>query len=89
MSASLPPYRLPRGGRNEAAGIVLGAAGAVVGTIGLAVWAATQYVALRLHFDPRLGTPLLAVAPVETFATPVVHVLTPGTMLSGPAPSSV
>ena len=57
MSDSLPPYRLPRGGRNEAAGIVLGAAGAVVGTIGLAMWGATQYVALRLHFDPRLGAP--------------------------------
>src|SRR5262249_31952345 len=58
-------YRLPRGGRNEAAGIVMGAAGAVVGTIGLAVWTATQYVALRLHFDPRLGAPLLAVTLVD------------------------
>ena len=45
MTGSLPPYRLPRGGRNEAAGVVMGAAGAVVATIGLAVWAATQYVA--------------------------------------------
>ena len=65
MTSSVPPYRLPRGGRNEAAGIVMGAAGAVVGTIGLAVWAATQYVAFSLHFDPRLGAPLLALAPVH------------------------
>ena len=65
VTTSVPPYRLPRGGRNEAAGIVMGAAGAVVGTIGLAVWAATQYVAFRLHFDPRLGAPLLALAPVH------------------------
>src|SRR5207302_6527711 len=55
------PYRLPRAAGGPAAGLSLGAVGAVVGVIGLATWAATQYAAYRLRFHPALGVPLLVV----------------------------
>src|SRR5438445_12831734 len=63
MSGGAPLYRLPRGGRDEAAGIVLAAAGAVVVMLVLAVWVATQYVPIQFHFHPGLGPPLLTVPP--------------------------
>src|SRR3989442_11889638 len=63
MSTGMPLYRLPSGSRNDAAGIVLGAASPVAVGIVLAVWVATQYVAIQLHFHPSLGRPLLAVPP--------------------------
>jgi type IV secretion system protein VirD4 len=54
-------YRLPRAKGGSAAELSLGAVGAVVGVIGLAIWAATQYAAYRLRFHPALGIPLLVV----------------------------
>jgi type IV secretion system protein VirD4 len=63
MSTETPLYRLPCGSRDEAASIVLAAAAALVATIVLAVWVATQYVAVQLHFHPGLGVPLLTVPP--------------------------
>src|SRR5256886_7726100 len=54
-------YRLPRAKGEPAAALSLGAVGAVVGVIGLAIWAATQYAAYRLGFHPALGVPLLVV----------------------------
>src|SRR5438132_13837224 len=54
-------YRLPRAKGEPAAALSLGAVGAVVGVIGLAIWAATQYAAYRLQFHPALGAPLLVV----------------------------
>src|SRR5438445_6185343 len=54
-------YRLPRPAGGPAAGLSLGAVGAVVGVIGLATWAATQYAAYRFRFHPALGVPLLVV----------------------------
>src|SRR3989442_882988 len=59
MRTETPLYRLPRRSRDEAAGIALSAARAVVGAIVLAAWVATQYVAIQLHFHPDLGVPLL------------------------------
>src|SRR5439155_17177975 len=55
-------YRLPRAAGGPAAGLSLGAVGAVAGVIGLAVWAATQYAAYRLRFHPALGVPLFWVS---------------------------
>src|SRR3989442_14868538 len=63
MSGGAPLYRLPRGGRDEAASIVLAAAAAVVVMMVLAVWVATQYVAIQFHFHSGLGPPLLTVTP--------------------------
>jgi len=63
VSGGAPLYSLPRGGREEAASIALGAAAAVVVMIVLAVWVATQYVAIQFHFHPGLGPPLLMVPP--------------------------
>ena len=54
-------YRLPRAAGGPAAGLSLGAVGAVVGVIGLAIWTATQHAAYRLGFHPALGTPLFDV----------------------------
>ena len=65
MSTGMPLYRLPSGRRNDAAGIVLGAASPVAVGIVLAVWVATQYVAVQLHFHPSLGRPLLTVPPPD------------------------
>ena len=65
MSGGAPPYRLPRGPRDEAAGIVLTAAATLVVTIVLAVWVATQYVAVQFRFHPGLGLPLLTVLPTH------------------------
>src|SRR5438309_807304 len=63
MSTETPLYRLPCGSRDEAAGIALSAVSAVVGTIVLAAWVATQYVAIQFHFHPGLGLPLLTAPP--------------------------
>src|SRR2546426_401748 len=63
MSTGMPLYRLPSGRRNDAAGIVLGAASPGAVGIVLAVGVATQYVAVQLHFHPSLGPPLLTVPP--------------------------
>ena len=63
MSTGMPLYHLPSDGRNDAAGIALGAASAVAVGIVLAVWVATQYVAIQFHFHPGLGPPLLTVPP--------------------------
>src|SRR5213593_3079009 len=63
MSGGAPLYRLPRGGRDETAGIVFAAAAALVVTMVLAVWVATQYAAIQFHFHPGLGPPLLTVTP--------------------------
>src|SRR3989442_3503185 len=63
MSTGMPLSGLPSGRRNDTAGIVLGAASPVAVGIVLAVWVATQYVAVQLHFHPSLGRPLLTVPP--------------------------
>jgi len=55
-------YRLPEANGDTAAGIYLGAVGAVITVTGLAIWAATQYSAYRLQFHRALGTPLLSVS---------------------------
>ena len=52
-------YRLPVAGGNTAAGIYLGAVGAVAGIVLLSIWATTQLTAYRLHFHPTLGAPLV------------------------------
>src|SRR5438105_3602480 len=70
-------YRLPRAAGGPAAGIFLGAFGGVVGVIGLAMWAATQYAAYRLRFHPALGVPLLVVP------SPYRGLLGPGAVLAG------
>src|SRR6266542_5831816 len=54
-------YRLPVARGNTAAGIYLGAVGAVAGIVLVAIWATTQLTAYRLHFHPALGSPLLTV----------------------------
>jgi len=71
MSTETPLYRLPRGSRDEAAGTVLTAAASLVVTIVLAVWIATQYVAIQFHFHPGLGPPLLTVPPPISFGWPL------------------
>src|SRR5437870_11559973 len=63
MSGGAPLYRLPRSGRNEAPSIVLAAAAAGVVMMVLAVWVATQYVAIQFCFHLGLGPPLLTVPP--------------------------
>ena len=70
-------YRLPRAAGGPAAGLSLGAVGAVAGVIGLAIWAATQYAAYRLRFHPALGVPLLVVS------MPYRGLLGPGAVLAG------
>src|SRR5438445_11158137 len=70
-------YRLPQADRQTAAGIYLGAVMTVVGVIGLAIWAATQYAAYRLQFHPALGAPLLVVPP------PYRGLLGPAAILAG------
>src|SRR5712691_92113 len=76
MSTGMPLYRLPSGSRNDAAGIVLGAASPVAVGIVLAVWVATQYVAVQLHFHPGLGRPLLAVPPpLQMWLAPAAAVI--------------
>jgi type IV secretion system protein VirD4 len=55
-------YRLPVARGNTAAGIYLGAIGAVAGIVMLSIWVATQLTAYRLHFHPALGAALLAVS---------------------------
>ena len=70
-------YRLPRAAGGPAAGLSLGAVGAVAGVIGLAIWAATQYAAYRLRFHPALGVPLLVVP------MPYRGLLGPGAVLAG------
>ena len=55
-------YRLPVARGDTAAGIYLGAVGAVGGIVVMSIWATTQLTAYRLRFHPALGAPLLAVA---------------------------
>ena len=55
-------YRLPVARGDTAAGIYLGAVGAVAGIVFASIWATTQLTAYRLRFHPALGAPLLAVA---------------------------
>ncbi len=55
-------YRLPSSTGGTAAGISPGAVVTIVTVIGLAMWAATQYVAYRFRFHPALGVPWLWVA---------------------------
>src|SRR5438093_11083803 len=56
-------YRLPVAGGNTAAGIYLGAIGAVAGIVLLSIWATTQLTAYRLQFHPMLGAPLVTTGP--------------------------
>src|SRR5437867_11337422 len=55
-------YRLPVAGGHTAAGIYLGAIGAVAGIVVLSIWFTTQLTAYRLHFHPALGAPLVAIS---------------------------
>ena len=76
MSTTTPLYRLPRSSRDEVAGIVVSAARVVVGTVVLALWVATQYVAGQLHFHPALGLPLLTVTPpYRTWLAPAACII--------------
>ena len=56
-------YRLPVARGNTAAGIYLGAIGAVVGIVFASIWMTTQFTAYRLHFHSALGAPLLTLGP--------------------------
>src|SRR2546427_13196897 len=76
MSTTTPLYHLPRSSRDEVAGIVVSAARVVVGTVVLALWVATQYVAGQLHFHPALGLPLLTVTPpYRTWLAPAACII--------------
>jgi len=55
-------YRLPVARGNTAAGIYLGAIGAVGGIVLLSIWFTTQLTAYRLSFHPALGAPLVAIS---------------------------
>jgi type IV secretion system protein VirD4 len=55
-------YRLPVARGNTAAGIYLGAIGAVAGIVVLSIWFTTQLTAYRLHFHLALGAPLVAIS---------------------------
>ena len=68
-------YRLPVAGGNTAAGIYLGAVGAVAGIVLLSIWATTQLTAYRLHFHPMLGAPLV------TAGSPYRELLGPAAIL--------
>ncbi len=59
-----PLYRLPKGGRNSAAGFTIGALGSAFIAILLSVWATTQWVAWKLGFPPLLG-PSLSEGPLS------------------------
>ena len=54
-------YRLPVARGNAAAGIYLGAVGAVAIIVFGSIWMTTQITAYRLHYHPALGTPLLTI----------------------------
>jgi len=68
-------YRLPVAGGNTAAGIYLGAVGAVAGIVLLSIWTTTQLTAYRLHFHPMLGAPLV------TAGSPYRELLGPAAIL--------
>src|SRR5713226_3653821 len=68
-------YRLPVAGGNTAAGIYLGAVGAVAGIVLLSIWATTQFTAYRLHFHPALGAALI------TIGSPYRELLGPSAVL--------
>ena len=68
-------YRLPVAGGNTAAGIYLGAIGAVAGIVFASIWMTTQITAYRLHFHPALGAPLL------TIGSPYRELLGPAAIL--------
>ena len=54
-----PPYRLPLGGRNRAAGLTLGAGATALTIVVLSAWAVTQWTAWQLEFASELGEPWL------------------------------
>jgi type IV secretion system protein VirD4 len=54
-------YRLPVARGNTAAGIYVGAIGAVAGIVFASMWMTTQVTAYRLHFHPALGASLITV----------------------------
>ena len=54
-------YRLPVAQGDTAAGIYLGAVGAVAIIVFGSIWMTTQITAYRLHFHPALGTSLLTI----------------------------
>src|SRR5262245_54861212 len=68
-------YRLPVAGGNTAAGIYLGAIGAVGGIIFASIWMTTQVTAYRLHFHPALGASLI------TIGSPYRELLGPAAIL--------
>lgn len=61
MDSSSPLYHLPPVSARSAAGLYGEALGVVAAVIGGVLWATTQWLAWRLHFDPVLGAPLLEV----------------------------
>jgi len=68
-------YRLPVARGNTAAGIYLGAIGAVAGFVIASIWMTTQITAYRLHFHPALGVPLLTVgSPYRELLSPAAIV---------------
>jgi type IV secretion system protein VirD4 len=69
-------YRLPAARGNTAAGIYLGAIGAVAGIVFASIWVTTQLTAYRLHFHPALGAPLV------TIGSPYCELLGPAAILA-------
>jgi type IV secretion system protein VirD4 len=65
-------YRLPAARGNTAAGIYLGAIGAVAGIVLASIWMTTQVTAYRLHFHPLLGASLITIgSPYRELLGPV------------------
>jgi len=69
-------YRLPVARGNTAAGIYLGAIGAVAGIVFVSIWMTTQVTAYRLHFHPALGASLF------TIGSPYRELLGPSAILA-------
>ena len=53
------PYRLPRGGRNQAAGVMWGTVGIALLCVVGSTWLTTQWAAWRLGYADALGEPWL------------------------------
>ncbi len=53
------PYRLPRGGRNQAAGVMWGTVGIALLCVVGSAWLTTQWAAWRLGYADALGEPWL------------------------------
>ena len=68
-------YRLPVARGNTAAGIYLGAIGAVAGIVFASIWMTTQVTAYRLHFHPALGASSI------TIGSPYRELLGPAAIL--------